>query len=65
MAKPNYSYEKRQRELEGMRSKLRRELFIRQDEVEAQRNDLISQLEGQLEQQVEEHTLFTIEWELA
>lgn len=27
----------------------------------AQRNDLISQLEVQLQQQVEEHTLFTVE----
>lgn len=37
-------HQKRQRELEGKRSKLRRELFTRQDEVEAQRNDLISRL---------------------
>ena len=58
------SWQKKQRELEGKRSKLRRELFIRQDEVEAQRNDLISQLEVQLQQQVEERTLFTVEWEL-
>jgi hypothetical protein len=58
------AHQKRQRELEGKRSKLRRELFIRQDEVETQRNDLISQLEVQLQQQVEEQTLFTVEWEL-
>ncbi|WP_163098126.1 SNF2-related protein [Acidithiobacillus ferrianus] len=58
------SWQKKQRELEGKRSKLRRELFARQDEVEAQRNGLISQLEAQLQQQVEERTLFTIEWEL-
>ena len=58
------AHQKRQRDLEGKRSKLRRELFIRQDEVEAQRNDLISQLEVQLQLQVEERTLFTIEWEL-
>jgi len=58
------SWQKKQRELEGKRSKLRRELFARQDEVEAQRNDLISQLEMQLQQQVEERTLFTVEWEL-
>jgi len=56
--------QKKQRELEGKRSKLRRELFARQDEVEAQRNDLISQLEVQLQQRVEERTLFTVEWEL-
>jgi superfamily II DNA/RNA helicase len=58
------SWQKKQRELEGKRSELRRELFARQDEVEAQRNDLISQLEVQLPQQVEETALFTIEWEL-
>ena len=58
------SWQKRQRELEGKRSKLRRELFARQDEVEAQRNDLINRLEAQLQQQVEERTLFTVEWEL-
>ncbi|WHZ11853.1 MAG: SNF2 family DNA/RNA helicase [Burkholderiaceae bacterium] len=58
------SWQKKQRDLEGKRSKLRRELFTRQDEVEAQRSDLINQLEVQLQQQVEERTLFTIEWEL-
>jgi superfamily II DNA or RNA helicase len=58
-------WQKKQRELEGKRSRLRRELFARQDEVEAQRNDLISQLEVQLQQQVEERALFTIEWELS
>lgn len=58
------SWQKKQRELEGKRSKLRRELFARQDEVEEQRNKLIGELEVQLQQQVKEKTLFTIEWEL-
>ncbi|GLX87493.1 helicase SNF2 [Pseudomonas fragi] len=58
------SWQKKQRELEGRRSKLRRELFARQDEIEAHRNDLINQLEVQLKQQVEERILFIIEWEL-
>ena len=58
------SWQKKQRELESKRNRLRRELFARQDEVEAQRNDLISQLEAQLQQQIEECTLFTVEWEL-
>ena len=58
------AHQKHQRELESKRSKLRRELFARQDEVEAQRNDLISLLEVQLQQQVHEQSLFTIEWEL-
>src|SRR5690606_26699098 len=51
------SWQKKQRELEGKRSKLRRGLFARQDEVEAQRNDLSSPVEWQLQQQVEEHML--------
>ena len=58
------AHQKHQRELEAKRSKLRRDLFARQDEVEAQRNGLINELEVQLQQQVEESTLFTIEWEL-
>lgn len=58
------AHQKRQRELETKRTKLRRELFARQDEVEEQRNSLIGELESQLQQQVEEHTLFTVEWEL-
>jgi ERCC4-related helicase len=58
------THQKHQRELESKRSKLRRELFVRQDEVEAQRNDLIAKLEVQLQQQVHEQSLFTIEWEL-
>jgi ERCC4-related helicase len=58
------AHQRHQRELEAKRTKLRRELFARQDEVEAQRNDLITHLEVQLQQQVVEHTLFTIEWEL-
>ncbi|WP_350282369.1 SNF2-related protein [Nitrosomonas sp.] len=57
-------HQKRQRELETRRSKLRRELFARQDEVEEQRNKLIGELEDQLKQQIEENTSFTIEWEL-
>ena len=56
--------QKKQRELESKRSKLRRDLFARQDEVEAQRNELISALESKLEQHVVQNTLFTIEWEL-
>jgi hypothetical protein len=56
--------QKRQRELEAKRGKLRRDLFARQDEVELQRNDLIGKLETQLQQRVDERTLFTIEWEL-
>ena len=58
------AHQKRQRELEAKRSKLRHALFARQDEIESERNGLIEQLEGLLQQQVQETTLFTIEWEL-
>ena len=64
MLEEKLSWQKKQRELEGKRTKLRRELFERQDEVEAQRNGLIEQLEQQLGQRVEERTLFTVEWEM-
>jgi hypothetical protein len=57
-------WQKQQRELEDTRSKMRRDLFTRQDEVEAERSDIITQLEQQLRQQFEEKTLFTIEWQL-
>ena len=56
--------QKKQRELETKRGKLRRELFDWQDAIEAQRNALIGQLEGQLEQRVDEKVLFTVEWRL-
>lgn len=58
------SWQKQQRELEAKRTKLRRELFNRQDTIESERNDLISQLETKLQQEVQEQTLFTVEWEL-
>jgi hypothetical protein len=58
------AHQKHQRELEARRSKLRRELFLRQDEVEAQRNDLITLLEAQLQQIITVKTLFSIEWNL-
>lgn len=58
------SWQKQQRELEAKRTKLRRELFNRQDAIESERNDLINQLEDKLQQEVKEETLFTVEWEL-
>lgn len=57
-------WQKRQRELETKRSKSRRDLFRRQDEIDEQRNQLITKLEDRLQQRVEEQILFTIEWEL-
>ena len=57
-------WQKTQRELEMKRTKLRRELFDRQDEIDMQRNEMIGQLEGQLEQKIAMKKLFMIEWQL-
>ncbi len=46
------------------RGKLCRELFNRPDDIEVQRNDLITELEPQLQQPIQEDTLSIIEWEL-
>ena len=58
------SWQKRQRDLEAERNRLRRDLFDRQDEVERQRSAVIEELEGRLAQRVDEQTLFTVGWEL-
>lgn len=56
--------QKIQRELEGKRSKLRRELFQRQDEVKARRNELIEPLEEQMRQRFDLQVLLAVAWEL-
>ena len=58
------THQKHQRTLEAKRTQLRRELFTRQDEIEAQRNDLIQGLEALLGQRVVEQTLFVVAWSL-
>ncbi len=55
-------WQKRQRELEKLRSKRRRELFDKQDEVDNRREQLISDLEDKLEQKIEERPLFCVQW---
>lgn len=57
-------WQKEIRDLESKRNKMRRALFDRQDEIESERNQLIAELEGQLEQQVTERELFALEWRL-
>ena len=59
------SWQRKQRELENKRSRQRRELFDKQDEIEAKRNKLIEDLEENLKQKVKEEELFWIEWEIA
>ena len=56
--------QKEQRDFEGQRDKKRRELFNRQDEIQARRDQLIEELESQLGQQVTTTQLFAVEWEL-
>lgn len=57
-------FQKQQRDQEAKRTKLRRELYERQDEVEAKRNELIAGLEGKLGQNARESQLFVVAWEL-
>ena len=57
--------QKDQRDLEGLRDKKRRELFTRQDEIQARRDKLIEELESQLGQQVTEATILSCQWVLA
>ena len=47
--------QKEQREMETLRDRNRRELFIRQDEIQGRRDKLIDTLEGQLQQQLAQH----------
>lgn len=57
-------WQKRQRDLEKLRSRKRRELFDKQDEVDNRREELISELEEKLEQKIEQRLLFTIGWQV-
>ncbi|RLA49224.1 MAG: DEAD/DEAH box helicase, partial [Gammaproteobacteria bacterium] len=57
-------WQKRQRELEKLRSRKRRELFDKQDEVDNRREELIGELEDKLEQKIEEKLLFSLFWEV-
>ncbi len=56
--------QKGQRNLEGLRDKKRRELFQRQDEIQAKRDLLIEELERQLGQNITQNTLFISLWEV-
>jgi ERCC4-related helicase len=56
--------QKQVKELEKQRNQKRRSLFEAQDEVDRQRDELIAQIEGKLEQKSELQPLFTIGWRL-
>jgi len=49
---------------ESARNTKRRELFEAQDRIDAQRDELISQIERQMQQRREIQPLFTIRWTL-
>lgn len=50
--------------LEAERATKRRTLFDAQDRIDAQRAELIAQIEGKLEQQIHTRPLFTVRWRL-
>lgn len=57
-------WQKKKQELENKRRRQRRELFDRQDKIDAERDRQIAQLQAQLEQKMTEEELFTIAWVL-
>jgi adenine-specific DNA-methyltransferase len=50
--------------LEAERSTKRRSLFDAQDKIDAQRAELIAQIESKLEQKIDVQSLFTVKWRL-
>ena len=56
--------QKQVKDLEKQRNQKRRSLFDAQDQVDEQRDRLITQIEGKLEQTSERQALFTIQWQL-
>ncbi|MDA1302318.1 MAG: SNF2-related protein [Proteobacteria bacterium] len=50
--------------IEVQRNQKRRTLFDAQDQVDSQREELIAQIEGKLQQQTELRQLFTIRWSI-
>jgi hypothetical protein len=55
-------HQKHQRELEGKRNQLRRRIFDRQDEIDAQRSELVEAMENRLSISVSTRSVFTIRW---
>jgi len=58
------SAQKAIRSLESQRNERRRSLFEAQDKVDAQRGEIIAQLEGKLTQQMTDERLFVVRWNL-
>jgi superfamily II DNA or RNA helicase len=56
--------QRQQREQESVRDKRRRELFVRQDEIQKRRDEIVDALELQLGQQVGLVPLMSVEWQM-
>ncbi len=56
--------QKQQKKLETKRNKDRRELFNKQDEVDARRDEMIHTIEERLTKRLVEKALFTIQWQV-
>jgi adenine-specific DNA-methyltransferase len=57
--------QKKVKALDEKRKKKRRELFDAQDAIDANREDLIKSVEGQLKQTINLQSLFTVRWVVA
>ena len=57
--------QKKLKDLEGRKTKKRKELFDAQDTIDSKRDQLIGEIERQLEQSVRSSTIFTVRWTLA
>lgn len=56
--------QKQQKKLEAQRNKDRRQLFDKQDEVDARREEMILEIEERLTKRTEEKILFSIKWDV-
>jgi superfamily II DNA or RNA helicase len=52
------------KDAEGERSRKRRQLYEAQDQIDEQKEDLISSVEARLQQKIETEDIFTIRWRL-
>ena len=56
--------QRRQRELEALRDRRRRDLFARQDEIQKRRDQIVDELEVQLQQAISVEDIVALEWRL-
>ena len=57
-------HQERRSKLQKQRTRLISELYTRQDEIANQRDDLIMAIKGQLQQDIQELPVFTVQWSL-